>query len=250
MWIETVRDGLSVRAIVPWLLVLSGLMIQLLGAGLMLRNGREEMSARVTPSPRAIPVESGSKPPELVEVPTFAKPIPGLPVPTNPNLLPGAVRSYRGGRHEGVDFSCKPGTEVLAAEAGWILSVDDRSNLPKVRRDELLAYCTRMKLTPPEVLWVLHGRRIVICHGIREGRLLTTSYSHLSSIRSVLKPGDAVERGEVIGTAGNSGTSHAYSSDGWGELPIFEIHLNGEPLGCNVGPSTAGDLYRAAFAAQ
>ena len=123
------------------------------------------------------------------------------------------------------------------------MSVDDEPDLPESRRNELLRYCTQLGETPLEVLSVLHGRRVTLCHGIYEGRLLTTSYSHLGSIGPNLKPGLRVHKGDLIGVAGSSGTSHAYRADGWGELH-FEIHLNGVPLGAGMPPQVAGQQYR------
>lgn len=179
-------------------------------------------------------------------LPLMVVPVTGAHVPTNPELLPGAVRSYRGGVHEGVDFRCLPGLPVHASAAGWVLAVDDRPNLPAVRRSEVLRVSQQLGRTPAEVLAILHGKHIVLCHGERDGRWVTTSYSHLGCIRAGLVPGQCIARGEVIGWTGCSGTSHAYDHGNWGEVH-FELHVDGVPLGTGLSPAEAGALYTAAF---
>src|SRR5438445_12709297 len=47
----------------------------------------------------------------------FALPI-GYAIPTDPDLLPGSARDYRGGYHEGIDFPLAFGMPVAAAKAG------------------------------------------------------------------------------------------------------------------------------------
>ncbi len=89
---------------------------------------------------------------------------------------------------------------------------------------------------------MLHGRRVTLCHGMREGKLLTTSYSHLGAVSPDIRPGVRVSQGELIGKAGSSGTSHAYRDGPWSELH-FEIRLNGVPLGEGMPPLAAGQMY-------
>lgn len=173
----------------------------------------------------------------------FLIPVDGGRVPENPDLLPGAKRAYRGGQHEGVDFRCAPGAPVRAAADGYVLSANDEPNLPERRRNELLEYCRSRHETPALILEVLHGRRLVLCHGTRDGSLVTTSYSHLERIDSSLKPGTVVATGQTIGWAGSSGTSHAYTRDGWGELH-FEVARDGEPVGVGLPAPEAAALYR------
>jgi murein DD-endopeptidase MepM/ murein hydrolase activator NlpD len=78
---------------------------------------------------------------------------------------------------------------------------------------------------------------------------VTTSYSHLQRIDPALEPGVEVHRDQVIGWAGNSGTSHAYGQDGWGELH-FELRINGEPVGIGMPAGEAAALYRRYLGAQ
>lgn len=228
----------ALRAFLPWILIGVGFVAQFSGARLLIGRHRQSTAEelRVTDCPSA-PEDDAAAPLSL------EMPIEGAHVPTNPELLPGARRAYRGGEHQGVDFSCRPGTPVVAAADGWVLSIADEPDLPKARRDELLGYCKQLGETPPEVLGVLHGRRVTLCHGLREGQLLTTSYSHLGDVSPDIKPGVRVRLGDAIGETGASGTSHAFGDSRWSELH-FEVHLNGVPLGEGLAPREAGALYR------
>jgi len=235
-WTDAVVRALAVGpAGLGYVLLALGITAQLMGVRLL-----------STPRNRPAPTETA-----LVSVPredernplSFDLPLKGAVVPNDPDLLPGAGRGYRGGRHEGVDFRCAPGTQVKAAADGFVLSIDDEPNLPKQRREQLLAYCQRRHATPAEILKVLHGRRVVLCHLTARSELVTTSYSHLQRIDPTLKPGTEVLRDQVIGWVGSSGTSHAYGDSRWGELH-FELRINGEPLGVGVSPGEAAALYR------
>ena len=234
----------GLRAHLPWVLLAAGLLVQAAGVGVLAHRSRCVVRASEVAGDLGLRPFGSNPADQAVGLPELQTPIAEGQVPRDPALLPGARRAYRGGKHAGVDFSCSPGTPVLAAAAGWVLSIDDEPNLPEARRNEVLAYARALDETPPEVLQVLHGRRVVLCHGIRGGKLLTTSYSHLECVRPDLRPGDRVEQGEVIGAAGASGTSHAYHRDGWGEVH-FEVRLNGEPLGDGLAPAGAGALYRS-----
>jgi len=179
-------------------------------------------------------------------LPALSMPVEGVPVPTSPELLPGAVRAYRAGTHAGVDLRCERGVPVHAAADGKVLTIEDEPNLPEAQRSALLRECRELGETPPEVLRALHGRRVTLNLGIHDGHFVTASYSHLAWIRSDLEPGMTVRAGEVIGAAGASGTSHAYQADGWGEVH-FELRIDGQPLGLGLHPADAGRLYREAF---
>jgi murein DD-endopeptidase MepM/ murein hydrolase activator NlpD len=174
----------------------------------------------------------------------FQMPIEGAKVPQNESLLPGAPRNYRNGRHEGIDIFCAYGTPVLTAKDGFVLAVgSDYQELPGFFRLRLLKIAGKLFLTPPEILDLLHGRRIIIDHGFFHGRWVITVYSHLSQIEKDLKPGDFVRQGQVIGYVGTSGTSQA-GSQNQAHLH-FEIRVNGHPLGEGMSPKEAGKLYEA-----
>ena len=183
------------------------------------------------------------------QLPPLLPPIAGHPVPLDPQLLPGAQRFYRGGVHQGVDFQCAPGTPVRAALSGFVLDIQDRDALPQRLRGDLLNHCRSLRRTPAEILDVLHGRSVFLCHGVVDGALIVTRYSHLGEIRSDLVPGYVIDQGETLGWSGASGTSHVYASDGWAQLH-FEVLLNGLPATSGLSPAEAGLLYSAAFAEE
>ena len=238
-WTDAViRCALAFPSFGPWLLVAVGLCVQAVG---VLMVARAHGVARAAAGEQAI---VGDLPPVAeAESLGFFLPVLGAQVPSDPHLLPGAVRGYRRGQHEGVDFSCPPGTPVRAAAAGYVLSIEDEPNLPERRREELLRYCRLRGETPGEVLDVLHGKRVVLCHGTLGGDLTTTSYSHLEQVEPSLRPGSDVDVGQVLGWAGNSGTSHAYDGGAWAELH-FELRRNGQPVGIGLPAQKIVALYR------
>ena len=238
-WTDAViRCLFAFSSLGPWALVLMGLSSQAAGV-LMLARAHRAAHEALTSQPMRVALPAAADAESL----GFFVPVSGSEIPTDPHLLPGALRAYRGGRHEGIDFSCPPGTPVKAAAAGYVLSIEDEPNLPKRRRDELLEYCRQRGETPGEVLEVLHGKRVVLCHGTLGGELTTTGYSHLEKVEASLRPGSEVDAGQVLGWAGNSGTGHAYERGTWAELH-FELRRNGVPVGMGLPPQKIVALYR------
>jgi murein DD-endopeptidase MepM/ murein hydrolase activator NlpD len=93
--------------------------------------------------------------------------------------------------HTGMDFSAKIGTEIYATGNGKI---------SKVRRSKKG-----------------YGNYVEINHGYG----YKTLYAHMS--KSIVKKGQKVKRGEVIGYVGNTGTSVAPHLH-------YEVHKNGEKI--------------------
>jgi murein DD-endopeptidase MepM/ murein hydrolase activator NlpD len=174
----------------------------------------------------------------------FVMPITGTRIPNNRNLLPGAPRAYRNGRHEGVDLFCDYGTPVQAAKFGYVIFAGKRyEDTPRSYRKRLLELSKKLYQTPPEILEVLHGRRIILDHGVINERWVVTTYSHLSQIKEGLEVGDPVHQGDVIGYVGNSGTSKAETRHG--AHLHFEIRVNGHYLGEGMSVSEAWRLLKA-----
>ncbi len=177
----------------------------------------------------------------------FIMPVAGASVPQNPNLLPGAPRAYRHGIHEGVDIYCPFGTPVMAAKDGHVLMAGSNyQELPPAYRRRLLRFAKRLYQTPEQILKALHGRQVVLDHGLKAGRWVTTVYSHLHRVKEGLKPGDFVRQGEVIGYVGTSGTSKAGTNNG--AHLHFEIRVNGHYLGKGMTPKEAYELLKSIFA--
>lgn len=91
--------------------------------------------------------------------------------------------------HEGMDFSAHPGTPVYATGDGTVTEAGWNSG---------------------------YGKMIVIDHGFR----YTTRYAHLSDM--LVRPGQTVKRGDLIGRVGNTGKST-------GPHLHYEVRLAGVP---------------------
>ena len=90
--------------------------------------------------------------------------------------------------HYGMDFSAPEGTEIFATGDGVVV---------KVKR-----------------LYNGYGRHVVIRHGFG----YETLYAHMS--KSLVRPGDRVKRGQVIGLVGSTGTSTSSHLH-------YEVHKDG-----------------------
>ena len=86
---------------------------------------------------------------------------------------------YRGKPHNGLDVGGPLGTPIFAADDGVISAVDnnDKSSWQKYQ----------------------YGKYVMIEHGNN----ITSLYAHLS--KQIVKKGDSVKRGDVIGYLGNTG---------------------------------------------
>ena len=91
--------------------------------------------------------------------------------------------------HEGMDFSSPIGTPVYATGNGTVTNASWKSQ---------------------------YGNLIEISHGYNS----TTRYAHLSEI--LVKPGQAVKRGDLIGKVGNTGKST-------GPHLHYEVRFRGQP---------------------
>jgi murein DD-endopeptidase MepM/ murein hydrolase activator NlpD len=94
------------------------------------------------------------------------------------------------GNHHGVDIAAAPGAPVRAAADGLVTRASRQGGL---------------------------GKAVFLSHGYG----LASRYGHLSEI--VVKPGQRVRRGDVIGHVGNTGRSTGYHLH-------YEVHLDGNPV--------------------
>ncbi len=91
--------------------------------------------------------------------------------------------------------------------------------------DEVIRISMDSDITPEEMLDKLRGRQVWIAH--QSG--IITRYAHLESISEDLQVGNAVEKGQVIGTVGDSGTKSA---------------VVGETLSPNSAPHLHFEIWR------
>ena len=178
-----------------------------------------------------------------------------LPVTTcnvpfgNPNLVVGALREYRSGIHNGLDFNCET-TDHLIRSAGSgqvIFVVSDYINPSSEDRDAVLAQTEPAFDTPFWTLANLYGNFVVIDHQLPSGDRAVTVYAHLSQVDSQILPGVLLDGGTPLGFAGNSGTSTAAAgitnNDGSVHLH-WELHMNDRPIGYLESPADTEPLYK------
>lgn len=172
----------------------------------------------------------------LLALGPFIPPIAGLRyIPERDSLLPGSPRVYRFGIHQGLDLyggtagvEIPYGTPVLAVATGRVIRADrDYQEMTLAEWETLIAECVRLHRTPPEILDRLRGRQVWLDHG----NGLVTRYVHLSGIADEVVTGTVVQQGQVIGYAGNSGTSEGAEGSKAGTHLHFEISLDGAYLG-------------------
>jgi len=163
---------------------------------------------------------------------TFALPIEGGEVPSDPDLLPGAPRDYRGGIHEGIDFPAPNGTAVLAAASGTVARVD-ASFLDWTREQQEIALYEALTLgyTPAATLDRIRGRQV----WIDQGKGVITRYAHLSAVEPLIV-GEKIEAGTLIGEVGSSGYPQG------GPHLHFEVRVGDDFYGDGL---TGDDLARA-----
>lgn len=128
----------------------------------------QELKAKLDPS--AVPASQSG---------VLAKPCLG-PIVQQYGRTAFALKAYSNQFHNGLDFDLNVGDPIFSAEDGKVVAVGN-----------LDLYCPKQS----------YGRFIVITHNNN----LTTLYGHLSRI--IVNSGDIVERGQLIGYAGNTGYS-------------------------------------------
>ena len=193
-------------------IILAILSVVLFGVvAVSMSSGSAPLAAGLAPAPRYTPMPAvATTPPDVGErgAPSyvrfwgmFALPIEGGDIPQDPELLPGALRDYRGGIHEGIDFPAPDGTPVLAAASGTVARVDV-SFLDWNREQQEIALYEALTLgyTPAATLDRIRGRQVWIDHG----KGVITRYAHLSAVEPLVV-GQKVEAGALIGLVGSSG---------------------------------------------
>lgn len=194
-----------------------------------------------TPAPRvtAIPAAPTSTP-EIVRTRTarrFIVPIVGATLPTDPSLYPEALRDYRAGVHEGVDFPARAGIPVRAAAAGTVVRADAQfKDWTDEEREAALTAAIKLGRTPERTLDLIRGRQVWIDHG--DG--VVTRYAHLLGV-APLVVGGTIAEGAVIGNVGSSGYPQG------GPHLHFEIRIGADYLGDGLTPVEVARVYARAF---
>ena len=200
--------------------------------------------------PEPAPFEPGPQPtPPLAEpvLTGFTVPIPDACISEFEGHQAGALRAYRNGVHEGLDFyefaSCVPlglGSVVIAAKDGVIVRADlDYTELTQAE----YAAAEAAGFQGEEVLDLFRGRQVWIDHGAG----VVTRYAHLSAIAAGIEMGDPVGAGDIIGFVGESGSPTSLHPVETDFHLHFEIRIGDSYLGEGQPPLEARLLYIEAF---
>lgn len=143
----------------------------------------------------------------------YVVPVDGATISSRISHLPGALRAYRNGRHEGFDFyqgtvsvPITYGTPIQAVAGGTVIRADhDYVEMSQEEYDRVIEESRSSLSTPPEHLDRLRGMQVWIEH---PGGFVSR-YAHLSGIAPELQVGAAVTQGQTVGFTGNSGTLEA-----------------------------------------
>ena len=93
-----------------------------------------------------------------------------------------------------------------------------------------LATSDALNKTPEDIYnYILLGRSVVIDHGytITSKFRTITVYAHLLSIPENILPGTTINRGDIIGFSGNTGTSDGALKNDRGAHLHWEMHFDG-----------------------
>ena len=187
----------------------------------------------------------------------FTVPVEGATISSRSTHLPGALRAYRNGTHEGFDFydgtvsvTIEYGTPIRAVAGGVVIRADHGyQEMSAEEYDRVIATAQRNLSTPEEILDKLRGRQVWIRH---PGGFVTR-YAHLSAITEGVQVGSEVEQGDLIAATGNSGTIEAAQGTRADPHPHVEIWKGDETyLGsgleaCEIYPLAAQVFGEAAL---
>lgn len=143
----------------------------------------------------------------------YVVPIEGATISSRRSHLPGALRAYRNGVHEGFDFydgtvsvAIEYGTPQRAVADGTVIRADhDYVEFTPATYRDAIDVAASSTSTPDEVLDRLRGRQVWIEHA---GGFVSR-YAHLSAIPDDVIVGTSVRQGATVAFTGNSGTMEA-----------------------------------------
>lgn len=180
----------------------------------------------------------------------FALPILNGRLPAHQGVFPGARRLYRYGIHSGVDFfngggsKVAMGTPAHAAESGKIVRIDRNfRDMDAPTFNRVMTQCAREHQTSDSNEDLFRGCQVWIDHGNR----VMTKYAHLTKVNASLKDNSYVNRGDVVGFVGVSGTGQ--NLPGQTKYPHlhFEVWLDGHYLGWGLTPGETLGVYEDIF---
>ncbi|MHB8375377.1 MAG: M23 family metallopeptidase [Dehalococcoidia bacterium] len=166
--------------------------------------------------------------------------------------MPGAVRAYRHGTHEGIDFyqvdNCTKigkGTPVRSARDGTVIRADtayvDLTQAELAAADKKIA---AGQANDPALIDLFRGRQVWVDHG----NGIVTRYAHLSAIPPAITVGRKVVQGQTIAFVGDSGTPESIA-DPTSEMHLhFEVRTGDSYLGKGLPPAQVRTLYTNLFA--
>ncbi|OEF96040.1 M23 family metallopeptidase [Desulfuribacillus alkaliarsenatis] len=184
------------------------------------------------PANDELPVSEWDYEKRLAHLEHLMNPIEGSHVSTRPSQWPGAPRYYRNGYHEGLDFYSHTSgiivdknTPVLAMDDGIVIRSDlGYIELSSSYRNQILQEAMGRFITPEYILDMLRGKSVWIEHN----NGVVARYVHLDSIMQDVQVGEPVKRGQVIGKAGNTGTSYSLIGSDQGVHLHLDIMIHGQ----------------------
>ncbi len=177
-------------------------------------------------------------------------PVPKGQLPSHLGVFPGARRLYRYGIHAGVDFfngagnKVVMGTPALAADGGKIIRIDRNfKDMDEPTFNRVMSQCARDHTTSDHNEDLFRGCQVWLDHGNR----MVTRYAHVDKINAKLKKDAFVNRGDVVGYIGVSGTGQ--NLPGKAKYPHlhFEIWLDGHYVGYGLTPGETLGVYEDIF---
>lgn len=179
-------------------------------------------------------------------------PIKGAHVSTRDSHLPGAPRTYRNGVHEGLDwYSYGTGVEVTKDTAiysiaeGTVVRADhDYQEMSAAEREEVLsAGMDNDGQTPEYLLDRLRGRSV----WVQYDKGVLARYVHLDRIADQVRVGQKIKAGEIIGYAGNSGTSDGVKGNDAGVHLHLDLLLYGDWFWERYRPEERREILEGVF---
>jgi murein DD-endopeptidase MepM/ murein hydrolase activator NlpD len=193
----------------------SNFLVDALGA--KVHEKENALSISISKNPTDVPASTiPSKPASVEDTATILSvlnnPILGASVSTVPSHLPGAVRSYRHGIHEGMDFyqytsnvAINRDTAIYGMAEGKVIRAD-HDYIPyssEEVRNKDLNLAAGFPITPQYMLDKLRGKQVWISYP----NGILARFCHLDRIPESVTVGDTVTEETIIGYVGNSGTS-------------------------------------------